>query len=234
MKTHEGWNVVDESAGVLWREYEFTRGARATTMVFRGVDGLVVLSPGKGLDARALDALREHGEVRALIANNTWHHLGQPEWRARFPDAVSYAPSVACATLEKKQKKNGIAFRPVSELAVPEHVRCEEMPAWKTGEVLVRVGTKRGAVWSGGDMLINMQGVPPVPIRWLFTGTDSAPGFRLFKLATWHAVKDKKALRAWALERVASDPPAAVVPAHGPAFEAEDVAALAKAQLERL
>src|SRR5687768_8082592 len=45
----EGWNVIDEGATVLWREYSFTKGATATTLVFRGVDGLVVVSPGSGI-----------------------------------------------------------------------------------------------------------------------------------------------------------------------------------------
>src|SRR6187402_3213344 len=107
----EGWNVVDEAAGVLWREYSFTKGAYATTFVFRGEDGLVVVSPASRMPARELDALAELGPVRALVANNTLHHLGQPEWHARFPDAVSYCPRGAVATLAKKAK--GIAFRPL-------------------------------------------------------------------------------------------------------------------------
>src|SRR5262245_62169643 len=84
----EGWNMIDEERLILWREYSFTNGAYATTLVFRGADGLVVVSPGTGLTAREYDALRELGEVRALVANNALHHLGQPTWRARFPDAV--------------------------------------------------------------------------------------------------------------------------------------------------
>jgi glyoxylase-like metal-dependent hydrolase (beta-lactamase superfamily II) len=56
----------------------------------------------------------------------------------------------------------------------------------------------------------------------------------LFKLGVWLLVKDRKALRAWALGRLAEDPPAVVVPAHGPPVDAGDVAALAKEQLERL
>lgn len=67
----EGWNVIDRDAAILWREYPFTKGAYATTLVFRGADGLVVVSPGTKLDARAYDALADLGEVRALVANNT-------------------------------------------------------------------------------------------------------------------------------------------------------------------
>jgi glyoxylase-like metal-dependent hydrolase (beta-lactamase superfamily II) len=227
----EGWNVIDESAGVLSREYEFSRGAKATTMVFRGTDGLVVVSPGRGLTARDYDALRELGEVRALIANNAYHHLGQAAWRERFPEAESYAPLGSIARLAKQSP--GIPYRPLRELSVPPHVHCDDAPGFK-GETIVRVGTTRGPVWYSGDLLVNMQGLPPPPVRWLFTATDSAPGFKLFRLAVWLLVKDKKTVRAWTLARLAETPPAVVVPAHGPAFEAGDVAAAARAQIERL
>lgn len=228
----DGWNVIDEEAGVLWREYAFTKGATATTMVFRGVDGLVVVSPGTGLGARDYDALSELGEVRALVANNALHHLGQAAWRSRFPDAESYCPAGAVTTLEKKLA--GARYRPLSELVLPSHVRCDDAPGFKKGETIVSVGTPRGSVWYTGDLLTNMQGVPRPPLRWLFTATDSAPGFRLFKLAVWLLVKNRKVVRDWSLARVAEDPPSIVVPAHGPPFESGEVAAEARAQLERL
>ena len=56
----------------------------------------------------------------------------------------------------------------------------------------------------------------------------------MFRPGVWLLVKDKKALREWALRRLAEDPPAVVVPAHGPPVNMSDVAALAKAQIERL
>jgi hypothetical protein len=228
----EGWNVLDEDKLVLWREYTFRAGAYATTLVLRGVDGLVVVSPGTGMAARELDVLREHGEVRALIANNHYHHLGQSEWRAHFPQAVSYAPSGALAALAKKS--SGFTYRPLSELVLPAHVSCEEPPGYRAGDAFLRIHTGRGTIWFTGDLLTNIQHTPGPPIRWLFTWTGSAPGFRLFKPGVWAFVRDRGSLRAWMLERLASDPPSAVVPAHGPAVEGEEVAARVREQLERL
>ena len=232
MGQSEGWHVVDAETRVLWREYAFTKGARATTMVFGGADGLVVVSPATGLADRDYDALREHGEVRALVSNNTFHHLGQGAWRARFPEAISYAPAGSLKRLQKKAP--AIPFKPLSDLATPAHARCDVPPGYKTGEAVVTVRTGKGTVWFTGDLLTNITKAPPPPIGWLFTWTGSAPGFRLFRPGVWAFVKDKKALRAWMLERLASEPPSVVVPAHGPAFEADDVAALARAQIERL
>jgi hypothetical protein len=227
----EGWNVLDEDTLVLWQEYSFRSGAYATTLVFRGVDGLVVVSPGNGMDVRELDALRAHGEVRALVANNAYHHFGQAQWRARFPEAVSYAPSGALAALTRK---GGIPYRPLSELVLPAHVSCEEPPGYRAGDAFLRLHTAKGTVWFTGDLLTNIQKPPPPPFRWLFTWTGSAPGYRLFKPGVWAFVNDRGALKAWMLERLASDPPSIVVPAHGPALEGAEVAARTREQLERL
>lgn len=228
----EGWNVIDEDAGVLWREYVFSKGARATTLVFRGVDGLVVVSPGTGLGPREYDALGELGEVRALIANNSFHHMGQSPWRAHFPDAVSYCPPRAVEVLGKKAP--GVSFQSLDSLALPKHVHWDDPPGFKTGEALLSIATSKGSVWFSGDLLTNIQKTPGPPFSWIFSWFDAAPGFRLFKPAVWLLVKDKKTVRQWALDRLAKDPPAIVVSAHGPPVDASDVAALARAQIERL
>jgi hypothetical protein len=228
----EGWNVIDDEALVLWREYTFAKNAWATTFAFRGTDGIVVVSPAARIEDRALDALREHGTVRALVANNVMHHLGQELWRGKFPDAISYAPGGALDVLKKKSSR--VAYRPLGELALPEHVRGEVPPGYKTGEAFFSVRTKKGNVWYAGDLLANMQHLPKPPIGWAFRLSDSAPGFRLFKLAVWVLVKDKKALRSWMLEQVEKEAPKVIVPAHGPAFETGDVAREARTQLERI
>ena len=159
---HHGWNVIDADAGVLWREYRFSGKALATTLVFRGTDGgLVVVSPGTGLSAADYDALREFGEVRALVANNTFHHLGQQPWRQHFKDAQSYAPPRAVAALDKKVQ--GVPFRSLTELPLPAHVRWEDPPGFKTGEAILSVGTRRGSVWYSGDLLTNITSLPPPP-----------------------------------------------------------------------
>jgi hypothetical protein len=227
----EGWNIIDEDAGILWREYSFAKKATATALVFRGADGLVVVSPPRGLEARDYDALRELGDVRALVANNSFHHMGQAAWRARFPDAVSYCPPRAIDILKKKS--GGVAFRPLSELALAGGACFEEPPGYKTGEAILRLPSRRGSLWFTGDLLTNIPQMPG-PMGWFMSWFDAAPGFKLFTPAVWHLVKDRKAVRAWALQQLAVDPPAIVVSAHGPPVDVGDVAALAKAQLERL
>ena len=138
----------------------------------------------------------------------------------------------AVTTLQKKVP--GVPFRPLSELTLPSHVHWEDPPGFKKGEALLAIDSKRGPVWYAGDLLANFQELPPPPLRWLFTLTKSAPGFRLFRLAVSLLVKDKPALRDWMLARLDKYPPAVVVPAHGTPFEASDAAAQAKTQIQRL
>lgn len=229
----EGWNAIETGAGPMWwREYGFTKGAWATMLAFRGTDGLVVLSPGNGVESRALDALAELGDVRALVATNAYHHLGQPEWRKRFPNAESYAPPGALPRLAKKAAS--VPFRSLAELALPAGVRWEDAPGFSIGETIVRFDSPEGVVWYSGDLLTNIVRMPGPPASWLMKLTGSAPGFRLFKLGTWLFVKDKKAVREWALERLAKEPPIAIVPAHGPAIDGGDLAERALAELRRL
>ena len=227
-----GWNVIDEERAVLWREYEFSKGAYATTLVFRGTNGLVVISPGKGLEAADYDVLSRFGEVRALIANNTFHHLGQGPWRERFPQAESYAAPQALAKLRKKAP--AIPFRSLEELSLPPTARIHVLPGFKNGEVLASVGSRQGSVWYTGDLLANLQRMPGPPASWLFSWTDSGPGFRLFRLAVWLFVNDKRAVKERMNALLAEDPPSIIVPAHGPAVMTPNLVAEAKAQIARL
>jgi hypothetical protein len=204
----------------------------ATTLVFRTADGLAVVSPPCGLETRDYDSLAKFGEVRALIANNLLHNLGQGPWRARFPSAKSYCPRSAVTSLQKKLPD--VTFHPLSALELPAGVRCEEIPGSRKGETFVSVKTDKGNVWFTGDILTNFQALPPPPLRWLFTWTGSGPGFRLFKPNAWIFIKDRATLRKWMQERLADTPPTIAVPAHGPAFEAADLPALTEAQLARL
>lgn len=229
--TDRSWKVIDAERGLFWHEYRFRKGASATTFAFRGADGLVVVSPGSKADPAVYDELEKHGEVRALVANNSFHHLGQAAWRARFPKAVSYAASSVLPALEKKVP--GSKFRPIEELALPSHAKAHPLSGCKSGELFFTVGSGKGPVWYTGDILTNIQNPQP-PFSWLFKLTDSAPGYRLFRMAVFLFVKDKPALREHLLSLLAAEPPAIVVPGHGPIVEKAGLPADTKAQIERL
>ena len=228
---HRGWNVIDAERGVLWREYAFTRGAWATTLVFRGPDGLVVVSPASGLGPEDYDALAPFGQVRALVANNPAHHLGQAAWRARFPDARSYADPRSLLRLGEVAPD--VAFEPIAALALGDAAHVDPLDGYPSGELLIRVAVATGSVWFTGDLLTNIQRTPGPPFSWLFRWSGSAPGFRLFKLGIWTSVRDRPALRRQVEGLLDRDPPAVLVPGHGPPVEADGLVFLVREQESR-
>lgn len=232
MKELRGWNLVDERRAVLWREYEFTKGAWATTLVFRGDEGLIAVSPGRGFDSADLDVLRDFGDVRALIANNAYHHLGQRPWRQHFPNAESFAAAAVTEKLTQKSKDFG--YRPIDQLPLPEGAAAHTLAGCAAGELFFTVQTSLGGLWYSGDLLTNIQRLPKPPLKWFFTWTGSAPGFKLFNPCVWFFVKDKKAAKKHLTEILRKTPPSIIVPAHGPAFEAPDTAKEAEAQIAKL
>ena len=107
MTSVRGWTTLSESPLVLVREYGFGPG-KANAMVV-GLPGgkLLIVSPPTKVPQAELRELSAAGQVVALLANNGTHHLGLPETRAAFPDAVSYAAPQAAERIRKKGKDPG-------------------------------------------------------------------------------------------------------------------------------
>lgn len=228
------WRPLDAGAGVLWLSYKFG-GGMATTFVFRGAgDALVVMSPGCGLADSTLDELKTYGRVAALVAINSFHHLGLAAWRKHFPDATCFAPASAVSRLAKKAP--GISFEPLDR-ATPllgEGARFVE-PAGLPGNAFAILRNQKATYWYVCDLLA---AIPTLPTNFIFktmmSMTDSAPGYKLFRPAVWLQVKDKKALTGWFDQELAAAPPTTIVPAHGVPVAQSDLIAATRAQLARL
>jgi hypothetical protein len=230
-----GWKVLDREAGVACLEYKFGGGI-ATTLAFRGKgDGVVVVSPGCRVDAAALDALAELGRVEALVANNNFHWLGQPEWRKRFPEAKSYAAAKAIPRLSKKVPDAN--WQPVESLApmLREGTRFVEPTGLPANVFAMVSGTGDKKYWYVSDLLSNIPVLPPGFIfKTLMSMTDSAPGYKLFRPSVWLQVKDKKGLVAWFDEQLTAMPPTTVVPAHGGPVDMPDLVQATRALVAKL
>lgn len=226
-QTAAGWRVFDREAAVLSYDYSFAKGAWATTFVARMANGqLLVVSPAKGLTDAAAAELAAFGEVGALVAPNGFHHLGLPEWRARYPKARCFAAPETAQRVRKKNPQAGDfeSLASLQALAGPK-LGVGEVQNTKCGETWLWAETPSGYVWFVSDILANMPRLPGNPlIKFLFWSTNSAPGYKVFHLALRFIVKDKKAaLRALAQE-MQRRPPAVVVPSHGPALTGANVA----------
>ena len=209
------WKVFDAATPILTYDYSFGPGI-ARALVAGCPDGLVVVSPPCRVDAGVLDDLAQHGKVRALVASNAYHHLGIPEWKARFPDAAVFAPAQAIARVEKHTGLTGI--RPLADAAslTGPRLTLVDMPHYKTGEVLVRADTDRGRVWYATDVIMNLPVLPKHPlVKAMFWASGSGPGLRYNNLAPLFMMKDKAAVRRWLADEFRKAPPQWLILAHG-------------------
>ena len=213
--TPHGWKIFDAATPILIYEYSFGPGT-SNALAVGGKEGLVVISPPCRVDPDVLDDLAAYGDVRALVASNAFHHLGLPQWKARFPDASVFAPAQAVARVSKRTKLGDI--RPLAEAApiTGPGLELVDMPHYRTGEVLVRITTERGGVWYVTDILMNLPALPKHPVaRLIFSLSGSGPGLKFNNIAPLFMVKDKRALRRWFADEFRKHPPHWLIPAHG-------------------
>lgn len=233
--TTHGWNRLDTGRGVWAFEYAFSKHGRANCLVVQLRDRkLLVLSPAAEMPDGAFADLEELGDVSHIVATNGFHHLGLSMWRARFPGARCFAPAAAMARIAKQNPQAG-PLEPLSALQplLPEDVIVREAPSTKCGECWAIVPGTHGAIWYVSDLLANLPEAPPHPVvGLLFRLTGSAPGYRVFNLATTFILKDKRVVFRAMLDDLAAQPPHMVVPAHGVPLSGDDVAGRTRALLE--
>lgn len=225
-ETSNGWVILDEDAGVLTYTYSFGGGLANAFVARYDTDKLLVLSPPYRLSDGAFQDLERFGRVSSVVATNGFHHLGQPEWKARYPGAKFYASPEAARRIAKKNPKAG-TFVPLGELAKELHgeVGVIEAPAEKCGETWGYAKVANGYAWFASDTLANMPGLPKaLPPRLLMKWTKSAPGYRVFGLALKFLAKDPKALLRRLRDELRLRPPTIMVPAHGDVLTREGLA----------
>lgn len=213
--TPNGWKIFDASIPVLTYEYSFGPGTANALAV--GVEGgLAVVSPPCRVAGGVFDDLSRYGPVRALVASNAFHYLGLAGWKARFPEALLFAPMQSVARVERQSKLRGI--RPLAEAAslAGSRVELTDMPHYRTGEVLVRIASERGLLWYVTDIVLNLPALPRNPIvRLLFGLSGSGPGLKFNNVAPLFMVRDKAALKRWLAAEFEKAPPKWLIPTHG-------------------
>jgi hypothetical protein len=213
--TPHGWKIFDARMPVLVYEYNFGPGT-ANALAVGGRDGLIVVSPPCRVAPGVFDDLSQYGPVRALVASNAFHHLGLPEWKARFPDAEIFAPTQSIKRVTKQSKLSGI--RPLADAApvAGRRVELTDMPHYKTGEVLVRIKADGGLVWYVTDVIMNLRELPQQPLmRTLFRLSGCAPGLKFNNIAPLFMVRNKRALRRWLANEFRSTSPSWLIATHG-------------------
>ena len=146
--------LTAQDGGVQWLKYSFGPGTANSLAAKLRDETWLVVSPPSGAPAFVYDALDQQGGVSALLAPNAYHNKGQRAWRARFPRAVSYAPTGAHSRLSNKTR--GVEYHPIEELAQklwPARVLLPD--GMKSPDIMLQIPTQAGFVWWMGDQFSN-------------------------------------------------------------------------------
>ena len=209
------WRPLTADASVRWLKYSFGPGTANSLAIKSQTGSWFVVSPPPDPTVSVFEALEQQGGVGALIAPNAYHNLGQRFWRARFPRAVSFAPSGAHARLSKKTP--GVPYRPIEDLAHQFRPSSVFLPeGMKTPDVLIRAETQDGFLWWMGDQFSNSSVADQIwPLRFLARFAGSGLGYRCNSKPEMVYVRDRVAWIRSIREALEEYPPSIVVPAHG-------------------
>jgi hypothetical protein len=215
------WQVFDANTPVLTCSYGV--GPAVSNALAVGVrGGIAVISPPYRASETVFGDLRKYGPVRALVASNAFHHMGIPEWKARFPDAKVYAPAQSLDRVRKKTRIEDV--RPLAETAAiaGDRVEFTDMPYYRTGEALVRIHAAPGLAWYVTDIILNLRELPRNPVlKLLFKMTGSAPGLRFNKIGPKLMVRDGRSLKAWLEKEYERTRPRWLIATHGVTVDLE-------------
>lgn len=212
-----------ESAGTgIWvREYDFGGNPVNTAVVDVGGGKLLVLSPGTNMPAADFDALDALGTVSALVAPGAFHHMGLPEWSARYPNAGLYGPTSAIAHIAKqhptlKAIQSLDALRP----SLPPDFELDEVAGCKHPDVFLAVKRADGTTWFTNELVSNNKAYPANFFLGLaFKLTGNHPGLNVNSLAAMLIRAKKPLVREYLQGKLQTVPPTRLVPMHGAVLE---------------
>jgi hypothetical protein len=209
------WQVFDGDMPVLTCSYA-VGPAVSNALAVGTPNGLVLVSPPYRAPETVYEGLQEYGHVGALVASNAFHHMGIPEWKARFPDAQVFAPAQSVHRVRKKTHIEEVSPLATAASRTGERLELTDMPYYRTGEALVRIQTTRGLAWYVTDIILNIRELPRNPLlKLVFKLTASAPGLRFNKIGPKLMVRDGRALKAWLKQEYNRTKPRWLIATHG-------------------
>jgi hypothetical protein len=210
------WRPLTADGTVRWLKYSWGPATASSLAVHLGGRGWLVVSAPVGAPPSVADELDRDGGVAFLLAPNAYHHLGQREWRSRFPSATSCAPQSAHRRLAAKSKD--IPYRATEDLAseLPSHVHIVAPEGQKTADLMLRIDAGDDVVWWLGDLFSN-NGLADAtwPLRILARLVGSGPGYRRNARPGLVYVRDASSWLASVRSALTLRPPTIAVPAHG-------------------
>lgn len=216
------WHAVDE--GTWAGTYSHHGNPINMFVVDLGQKQLAVFSPGKGVDASMFGELDTLGKVVALVSPGAYHNEGMPSWHVRYPDAKLYATASGLTRIKKLYPALP-ALAPASELAALSggSVATYETPG-KHGDLLVFVTRGQRVTLFNCEYLINWDGAPAkLLFRLMFKWTNSVPGVRVAKPASWFLGANVKDVSRFCQQKIEAHGVTSFVPCHGVVVRDADV-----------
>lgn len=215
------WQPINEGSWV--GEYRFHGNPINMFVADLGDRRLAVFSPGPGVDEAAFAELDALGTVVALVSPGAYHNEGLPSWHARYPQAKLFATQSGLARIAKLYPALP-PIAPATQLAALSDGRIAsyETPG-KHGDLLVFVTRGADVTVFSCEYLINWTDAPSkLVFRLLFKWTDSAPGLRVAKPASWFLGANLKDVCSFCLDKLQAHGATCLVPCHGAVVQGED------------
>ena len=221
------WQVIDEDIGLYRGDYAFGPNKINTLVVRLGDGKLLVAGPGTKVMEEAWAELDALGEVAALLSPGPFHHMGFPDWKARYPGARCFAGEKACARITKQHKGVDLGMETLDALAaiLPDHVVAKDVAGMRQPDLhlVVRDGSG-GATWFSNELLMNEPNPPgPLPFRMLYAVTGTRVGLTINNFTRMAFGGSKAPIGAFFKGELAEHGATRLVPSHGVMLEAEDL-----------
>ena len=193
--------------------YTATKNSLRCTAIKLRTGGVCLYSPVSGLSEEAKDSLIELGDVKYLLAPNTYHNAGLVEYSKAYPKAHLVASESANARLTSK---TGLTFKELSSLAsaLPDGLTLEEPSGLKNGEVWLIESAQIGYIWHVVDA---------------FAGQKHTEGpicdiVKMVKVFPNFGIKDRKVFANEVMRLIETSPPEILLPCHGALIKSPELA----------
>ena len=218
------WQPLAPEVGLWQIESWDPRGLPVHTLSLRLKDkSLLVIGPTSQLTPRHMTDLRKMGRIAYILAPSDAWADGLRELGSKCAGAKYIADKEA---IDKLFSITGLKFETPWEslrTQLPELVQVLVPEGLKTGELWLRVQTRRGMAWIVSDIIVNYTDIPPGLAGWRYWTRGLGPGLRIPLAQKFQAVSDKGHLRSWIFERIREDKPAVLMPLRGAPVASPDL-----------
>ena len=218
------WQPIAPEVGLWQVQSLLPNGLPVRTVSLKLADKtLLVIGPSPTLTPRNHAELRKMGKVSYILAPTKNRHQGLQAFGSKWAGARFVAQPAA---IEHLTAKTGLAFESTNQglrKVLPDFAQLLGTQGLRTGEIWLRVQTRRGPTWVVGDSIVNLTSLPG-GIRgvWLRV-TGHSPGLSFASNLKLKQLDDIGVFRSFVLQRLREDRPRVLVPSVGDVLHTSDL-----------